>query len=170
MDDTAAIRACRAGNPDAFRHFVDRYQSRALAHARLLTRHEADAADATQEAFVDAFRNLRTFDPERPFYAWFYVLLRNRCFKQQSRRGTRSESGTVPDSAVRPGVSEAGLDLWRAIGRLSPGDAELIVLKHLEEWTYEELSKALGIPRGTVMSRLFTARQRLLANLSGESS
>lgn len=76
----------------------------------------------------------------------------------------------MPDSAVRPGVSEAGLDLWRAIGRLSPDDAELIVLQHLEEWTYEELSKALGIPRGTVMSRLYTARQRLLANLSGESS
>lgn len=53
MDDTAARRACLAGNVDAFRHFVEQYQGRALAHARLLTRHEADAADATQDsAFV----------------------------------------------------------------------------------------------------------------------
>jgi RNA polymerase sigma-70 factor (ECF subfamily) len=174
MDDTAATRACRTGNVDAFRHFVDRYQGRALAHARLLTRNEADAADATQEAFVDAFRNLGAFDPARQFYPWFYVLLRNRCFKQRSRRGTRWESGIVPladvHPSVSPGVSEEHLDLWRAIGNLSPDDAELVVLKHIEGWTYEELSTALGVPRGTVMSRLYGARQRLLTMLSGESS
>lgn len=171
MDDAAATRACRTGNVDAFRHFVDRYQSRALAHARLLTRNEADAADATQEAFVDAFRNLHAFDPSRHFYAWFYVLLRNRCFKQRSRRGTRSESGfeSAP-GGVDPGLSEAHLDLWRAIDRLASDQAELIVLKHIEGWTYEELSRALGMPRGTVMSRLYGARQRLLTLLSGGRS
>jgi RNA polymerase sigma-70 factor (ECF subfamily) len=170
MDDAAAIRACRTGNVDAFRHFVDQYQGRALAHARLLTRNDADAADATQEAFVDAFRNLSTFDPGRPFYAWFYVLLRNRCFKQRSRRATKSESGVASTEAVDPGLSEAHIDLWRAIERLTPDDAELIVMKHIEGWTYDELSAALGIPRGTVMSRLFAARQRLLTSLSGERS
>jgi RNA polymerase sigma-70 factor (ECF subfamily) len=170
MDDAAARRACLGGNLDAFRHFVERYESRALAHARLLTRNEADAADATQDAFVDAFRHLRTFDADRQFYAWFYVLLRNRCFKQRSRRGTRPESDTVTAPGVDPGISEGQLDLWRAIGRLSPEDAELVVLKHIEGWTYEELSKALKIPRGTVMSRLYVARQRLLALLSGENT
>jgi RNA polymerase sigma-70 factor (ECF subfamily) len=170
MDDAAATRACLAGNVNAFRHFVERYQSRALAHARLLTRHEADAADATQDAFVDAFRNLRAFDPARQFYAWFYVLLRNRCFKQRSRRGTRAESGIVSERAVNPAVSEEQLDLWKAIDRLSPDDAELIALKHIEGWTYEELSKTLDVPPGTVMSRLYVARQRLLTLLSGETS
>jgi RNA polymerase sigma-70 factor (ECF subfamily) len=97
-------------------------------------------------------------------------MLRNRCFKQRTRRGTRSESGELPVVAVDPGVSAAQLDLWRAIGRLSAEDAELVVLKHIEGWTYAELSTALGIPRGTVMSRLYEARQRLLALLSGESS
>jgi RNA polymerase sigma-70 factor, ECF subfamily len=170
MDDAGAIRACRAGNLEAFRHFVDEYQGRALAHARILTRNAADAADATQEAFVDAFRSLHTFDPGRPFYAWFYVLLRNRCFKQQSRRGTRSESGVLAAPGVDPGISEAHMDLWRAIDRLPADEAELVVLKHIEGWTYEELSAALGIPRGTVMSRLYGARQRLLTMLSGEGS
>ena len=63
MDDAAASRACRAGHVDACRHFVDRYQGRALAHARLLTRNEADAA---QDAFLDAFRALAAFDASRP--------------------------------------------------------------------------------------------------------
>lgn len=167
MDDAAAIRACRTGNVDAFRHFVDRYQGRALAHARLLTRNEADAADAAQEAFMDAYRGLSAFDASRPFYAWFYVLLRNRCFKQRSRRGTRPESGVLPDVAGDPDVSPEQMDLWRAIGRLPSEDAELIVLKHIEGWTYEELASALNVPRGTVMSRLYAARQRLQATLAG---
>jgi RNA polymerase sigma-70 factor (ECF subfamily) len=170
MDDAAAARACRTGNTEAFRHFVERYETRALAHARILTRNGADAADATQDAFVDAFRHLGAFDPARPFYAWFYVLLRNRCLKQKSRRGTRSESGELPEPRVEPGVSAEQLDLWRAIHRLTADEGELVVLKHIEGWTYEELSAALGVPRGTVMSRLHAARQRLLALLSGESS
>ena len=170
MDDAGATRACRTGNLDAFRHFVERYQSRALAHARLLTRNEADAADATQEAFVDAFRNLHSYDPARQFYPWFYVLLRNRCFKQKSRRATRAESGTLPVSRVEPGVSEATLDLWRAIHQLAPDEAELVVLKHIEGWTYDELAAALDVPRGTIMSRLYSARQRLMTLLSGEAS
>lgn len=170
MDDAAAIEACQAGNIDAFRHFVDRYQTRALAHARLLTRNDDDAADAVQEAYVDAFRNLSSFDPSRPFYAWFYVLLRNRCFKVRSRRGTRPESGIAPAPGIDPAVSETRLDLWRAIERLAPDDAELVVLKHVEGWTYAELSTSLGVPRGTVMSRLYAARQRLLTLMEGERS
>jgi RNA polymerase sigma-70 factor (ECF subfamily) len=170
MDDVEAIRECRAGRTDAFRHFVSRYQRRALAQARVLTRNEASAADATQEAFIDAFRNLGGFDPARPFYPWFYVLLRNRCFKQQSRRATRTESDVLPEPAIDPGVSEASVDLWRAIGRLSAEDAELVVLKHIEGWTYDELATALHVPRGTIMSRLYAARQRLLGLLSGGTS
>jgi RNA polymerase sigma-70 factor (ECF subfamily) len=170
MDDATATRACLTGEIEAFRHFVDRYQNRALAHAKLLTRNEADAADATQDAFVDAYRNLSAFDPARQFYGWFYVLLRNRCFKQRSRRATRSESEILPESPVAPGISDEHMDLWRAMDRLPSQDAELIVLKHVEGWTYEELSMTLGIPRGTVMSRLYAARQRLLSMLSGEPS
>ena len=170
MDDAAATRACRTGHTDAFRHFVDRYQARALAHARGLTRNEADAADATQEAFVDAFRSLDAYDPARPFYAWFYVLLRNRCFKQRSRRATRPESGVAPAPRTDPAVSERQLELWRAIEQLAPDDAELVVLKHIEGWTYDELAASLGVQRGTIMSRLYAARQRLLALLGGESS
>jgi RNA polymerase sigma-70 factor (ECF subfamily) len=165
MDDASAIRACRAGDVNAFRHLVERYQARALAQGRLLTRNEADAADATQDAFVDAFRSLSQFDPARPFYPWFYVLLRHRCSKQQFRRATRAESGDLPVTAVDPGISEEQLDLWRAIGQLPPDEAELVVLKHIEGWTYQELATALEIPRGTVMSRLFAARQQLMTLL-----
>jgi RNA polymerase sigma-70 factor (ECF subfamily) len=170
MDDAMAVRACRAGEVDAFRYLVERYQTRALAHARVLTRNEADAADAVQDAFVDAFRSMQAFDATRQFYPWFYVLLRNRCYKQRSRRGTRAESAELPEPLVGTGISEEHIDLWRFISRLDPDAAELIVLKHIEGWTYQELAEALDVPRGTVMSRLFAARQRLSALLTGRES
>ena len=117
---------------------------------------------------MDAFRNLTGFDPTRPFHAWFYVLLRNRVSSSVRDKARGRKAASCPELGVGPGVSAEHLDLWRAIGRLPRDDGELIVLKHIEGWTYEELSKARRVPRGTVMSRLYGARQRLLAMLSGE--
>lgn len=168
MDDAEAVRACLDGDQQAFQPLVRRYQQRALAHARALTGNDADAADAAQDAFVDAFRNLDRFDVRQAFYPWFYVLLRNRCFKQRTRRGTRPESGAVPEPpAVVGGSPEAALDLRVALDRLDVRDRELILLKHVDGWTYDEIASRLDIPRGTVMSRLFTARTRLQALIKG---
>jgi RNA polymerase sigma-70 factor, ECF subfamily len=168
MEDADAVQRCRLGDRDAFRHLVERYQRRALAHARVLTGNVGDAADAAQEAFLDAFRHLGTFDASRAFYPWFYALLRNRCFKQQARDRGRTAAGLPADAAAPAGRSREELhDLQRALDRLDPDDRELIVLKHLDGWTYDELAERLEIPRGTVMSRLFHARQRLQTLISG---
>ena len=98
MHDAEAIRRCREGEVEAFQHLVLRYQRRALAHARALTGNDADAADAAQSAFLDAFRHLRRFDETREFYPWFYVLLRNRCFKQWARSRDRAGTTELVDS------------------------------------------------------------------------
>jgi RNA polymerase sigma-70 factor (ECF subfamily) len=162
MEDRDAIRQCRRGEIDAFRHLVDRYQRRALTHARTLTGSDADAADMVQAAFLDAFKQLERFDDTREFYPWFYVLLRNRCFKQWRRTRARAEDVRSGEMATRDDVSvEEAYDLRRALIRLEPMDRELLVLKHLDGWTYDALAERLGIPRGTVMSRLFHARRRL---------
>ena len=162
MQDADAIQRCRQGDAEAFRHLVQQYQRRALAHARALTGNDADAADAAQDAFLDAFRNLGRFDDSREFYPWFYVLLRNRCHKQRARVRDRASDGEPIDTAApAAGPIEDLHDLRVALDRLPIDDRELIVLKHLDGWTYDELAERLGIPRGTVMSRLFHARQRL---------
>lgn len=166
MHDAEAIRRCREGEVEAFRHLVHRYQRRALAHARALTGNDADAADVAQSAFLDAFRHLRRFDETREFYPWFYVLLRNRCFKRV--RPQDRPSADPPVEPAAPGVNspEDLYDLRTALDRLRSDERELIVLKHLDGWTYDELAERLEIPRGTVMSRLFHARQRLKALMS----
>jgi RNA polymerase sigma-70 factor (ECF subfamily) len=166
MEDADAIGRCRGGDIDAFRHLVDRYQRRALIHARALTGSDLDAADMVQAAFLDAFRQLERFDETREFYPWFYVLLRNRCFKQWRRSGDRGRNVRPDEMATRDDVPvEEMYDLRRALGRLEPMDRELLVLKHLDGWTYDALAERLDIPRGTVMSRLFHARRRLKALL-----
>jgi RNA polymerase sigma-70 factor (ECF subfamily) len=164
MQDAHAIRRCRQGDTEAFRHLVERYQRRALAHARSLTGNDADAADAVQDAFLDAFRHLGRFDEAREFYPWFYVILRNRCFKQRTRFQERPDEDAVVDAAAPyAGSPEEHHDLRTALDGLEAQDRELILLKHLDGWTYDELAERLDIPRGTVMSRLYYARQRLAA-------
>jgi RNA polymerase sigma-70 factor (ECF subfamily) len=86
MDDESAIRACIAGDRQAFRHLVERYQSRAIGHAIGILGNREDALDAVQDAFIDAFQALVRFDLSRSFYPWFYVILRNRCYKSVSAR------------------------------------------------------------------------------------
>jgi len=164
MDEREAIRRCRAGDRDAFRYFVEAYQAQALRHALAVLGEAEDARDATQDAFLDAFRALAHFDETRAFYPWFYTMLRNRCFKAiADRRRRRAEwlddfEFVAPDRGLPP---EESLAIERALRGLSAEDREILVLRHFEGLSYDELSSWLDVPSGTVMSRLFYARKRL---------
>ena len=173
MDDESAIRACRAGDRQAFRHLVEKYQGQAIGHAVGILGNREDALDAVQDAFIDAFQALNRFDLSRSFYPWFYVLLRNRCYKALAavaRQKTDSieQAEILEPSEITP--YEELLLLDRALRELDPQDREIITLKHLDGLSYEELSERLGIPAGTVMSRLFHARNRLRERLTRRSS
>ena len=173
MDDAAAIRTCRDGDRQAFRHLVERYQAQAIGHAISILGNREDARDAVQDAFIDAFQALNGFDLSRSFYPWFYVLLRNRCYKSSAAR-TRLRTDSIEEVEIlEPSESmpyEELLMLDRALLELDPEDREIITLKHLDGLSYQELSARLGIPAGTVMSRLFHARSRLREQLTRTSS
>lgn len=166
MDDELTIDKCRKGDQEAFRHLVERYQKQAIGHATAILGSREDALDAAQEAFIDAFRALKNFDNSRSFYPWYYVLLRNRCYKMAARkRETESIDETLlvsSDSAARP---EAVLELEDALISLDREDREIVTLKYFDGLTYDELAERLQIPKGTVMSRLFHARRKLQAKL-----
>lgn len=165
MDDRAAIDRCRAGDVDAFRHIVERYQSEALGHAATILGNREDAADAVQEAFVRAFRALNRFEPGRKFYPWLYTILRHCCFKLANRRWNPDSEATdelcllaSPDESRKERQTR---QLEKALLHLTAEDRELITLKHLDGLSYDELAERLDIPQGTVMSRLYHARRRL---------
>ena len=169
MDDASAIEKCRKGEWEAFRFLVERYQAQAVGHAIVVLGNREDARDAVQEAFVDAFRAINRFDTMRRFYPWFYVLLRNRCFKIAAQRKSSESVEETEILAPQPNLSyEETLALESALLALSAEDRELITLKYLDGLSYEELSERLEIPKGTVMSRLFYARKQMQAKLTGK--
>jgi len=162
MNDSDAIRLCRNGTTEAFRHVVERHQGQAINHAAAIVGHLEDAQDVVQEAFIDAYRALNEFDCARQFYPWFYTLLRNRCYKRlQSRRRDAQAMAALALIQERGTQASGENELDTALRRLGAEDRELILLKHLDGLTYAELAERLGIPAGTVMSRLYAARLRL---------
>ncbi len=172
MDDNAAIERCRAGDNEAFRHIVERYQAEAIGHATAILGNREDALDAVQEAFIDAFQALDQLDLNRRFYPWFYVVLRNRCYKLAHGRQKREMSNAddmeilAAAATIRP---ENSMLLEQAMLELSAEDRELITLRHLDGLSYQELAERLGVPQGTIMSRLYHGRKKLrdrLARLS----
>lgn len=167
MDDATAIRDCQNGESDAFQHLVERYQKQALSQAVAILGSREDAVDAVQEAFIDAFRSLDKFDSSRRFYPWFYVLLRNRCFKTANNRRETENVEEVVMLAPRTGAAiEETLALELALRALSDEDREILILKYVEGLSYDELAEQLHIPKGTVMSRLFHARKKLQTKLT----
>lgn len=166
MDDATAIGLSAGGDREAFRCLVERYEGQAYAHALAITRDRASAQDAVQEAFLDAWRAIARFDAARRFYPWLYTLLRNRCFKALAVRrppdGPQAVGLLRAPEGQRP---ESTLDLERALARLAPEERELLLLKHLDGLSYEELAERTGLAAGTVMSRLFAVRRRVKALL-----
>ena len=168
MIDSAVIEKCQNGDSESFRYLVEGYQKQAAGHAIAILRDREDASDAVQDAFVDAYRSIKKFDNTRPFYPWFYVLLRNRCYKITSKRGDAENVEDIEILAPQSGLpGEERYALERALHSLSRKDREIITLKYLDGLSYQELADYLQIPKGTVMSRLFYARRQLRSKLSG---
>lgn len=170
MDDLATIEKCKAGQADAFNHLVRKYQSEAIGHAMAILGNREDALDAVQEAFVAAYETLGRFDTSRRFYPWLYTILRNRCYKiLASRKKYAAISLDKVEILAQPEKDSSGIEvtvLERALREIRPEDRELLTLKHLDGLNYDELAERLGIPSGTVMSRLYYARKRFREKLS----
>jgi RNA polymerase sigma-70 factor (ECF subfamily) len=147
----------------------------------LVGSHE-DALDLSQEAFARAFRARNRINPELPFYTWYYQILRRLCFNHNRNRRTRrdrlreasewlaEEAGqrAPADNPQRAAErAEIRRRVQKGIAQLKAKEREILVLKEFEGLKYKEIAKLLGIPIGTVMSRLYTARRHLADLLEG---
>lgn len=181
MDEDAVLAAAARGDRQAFGALVRRYQHRAYAVAYSYVHNRDDALELAQESFARAFRAIRRFKGGRPFYPWLYRIIRNTCLnhlKKKRRRGEASleqlvEAGfDVPARMPDPGdAAELGglrERIRSALDQLTPAQREILRLRHLLEFSYSEIAGILGIPQGTVMSRLHAARKSLRAVLAGE--
>ena len=173
------VRKCKSGDARFYEPLVRAYEPAGMRIAIGMMGNAEDAGDALQEAFVKAWRNLARFDAKRPFGPWFFQILRNQCRDMLRTRVARSRL-EVEDEAIetRPVDAEVGPErarergaarelLWQGLERIGPDHREVIVLKELEGLRYPEIAEILGIPEGTVASRLFHARHALKEALEG---
>ncbi len=170
-----------AGDRDAYREIVERYQTRVFRLAMTLLKNREEATDIAQEALVRAYTHLQSFKGDSRFATWLYKIVNNLCVDLLRRRRTASseeydEEVAPPDDNIAPGLisghlqgnpqgqllrRELGVKLQAALETLPGKHREILWLREVDGLSYEELSEVLGIPKGTVMSRLFHARAKM---------
>ena len=165
-DERAWTRGAQSGSvPDLealFRH----HWPRAYRAAYLVVHDSGAAEDIAQEAFLAALRNLERFDYRRPFGPWLHRIVVNRAIDWSRSRALRPEAAAEVEQLSAPTRAESddAETLAAALAQLSPEHRAVIVMRHLLEYTPGEIAKALGLPRGTVNSRL----RRGLDDLAGK--
>ena len=173
QDQDDAVLAARAagGDTSAFEALVSRYERVLFRVAHRMLGDYADAADATQTAFVKAYQKLGSVDPRFRFYSWIYRILLNECLN--ARRDARALEPIRVDLAGAGSphddveARERRQLVQRALMKLPPEYRQVIVLRHFGELSYEDIAEIVDIPAKTVKSRLYTARQRLTELLIG---
>jgi len=168
--EESLIRRCQAGNTDAFGSLVKMYAGRAIGAAAVLLGGHDDAMDASQDAFVRAWRGMRGFRGTASFYTWYSSILRNVCLSRLRRRKEQQgEEGMAErlaasgdgDPSVLVERDEQSKRLWAAILRLPVHHREIIFMSHFQQMSYKQMAELLDVPIGTVMSRLHNARKAL---------
>lgn len=186
MTPDELARAAAKGDIDAFETLLGLYQNKVYGLALRMCGSEEDAWDVAQEAFLAAWRALPGFRGESGFSTWLYRLTANAAIdclrREKKRRGELSIEGgelplSLPDAGPSPQEATEGGELRAAVNaalaRLTDQHRTVLILRELQELSYEEIAGALGLDLGTVKSRISRARKALRkilledGNLSG---
>ena len=173
-EDAVLVRKAQQGDMDAFESLVRKHQHRVYALCRRLTGAHQSADDLAQETFIKAYFALARFDAEWPLYPWLRRIALNAGLNYLKARGReRSLEDGPPGDRRTPTAAPADnpeerferaefqARLDRAVESLPPDQKSVFVLRFHESLSYEEISRTLGLPLGTVMSRLNRARRKL---------
>lgn len=177
---TILVDAC-SGDRRAFGLLVRRYQRQAYAVAYSFVGNRDDALELAQEAFARAYKAMDRFDASLPFYPWLYRIIKNTCLNHLKKRNRRGEVSlqAMQDSGFDVASHHEAADnslhrsdlrtkLASALDQLPDDHREILILRHFQELSYKEIAECLGIPQGTVMSRLHAARKNLRSCLGEE--
>lgn len=187
-DDLTLIERIKSGDQRAFKLLVERYQRKVYSVALGMLRDKEEAMDVAQEAFVKVHKYLDYFKADSSFFTWLYRITVNLSIdhirKRKAMRGEQvefdesmqmdtleaqlgalsSQLGTNPQkTALR---RELALKIQEALEQVPERHRAILLLREVEGMSYEDLSRTLEIPKGTVMSRLFHARAKMQALLS----
>jgi RNA polymerase sigma-70 factor, ECF subfamily len=188
VDDKTLVARVQEGDERAFRMLFDRYHRRAYAVAYGVVKNPQDAMDIVQDGFVKVHRHIGKFQGTSSFYTWLYRIVMNLSIDHVRRRKNakgveyddgigRADDEVAGDGALLPRVLDTNpaktvirrelLErIQIALDELPEYHRAVIVLREIDGLSYEEMSKVLDVPKGTIMSRLFHARKKMQAALS----
>ena len=168
MTDDEAVLQCQNGDREAFRHLVEQYKNPLYGTAFLMTGNPAQAEEHVQEAFLLAWRGIKTFQRGRPVKPWLMRILVNAVLTQQRRRSLQ----TVPLEESAPvGAPSSGADsieasedreaVRQALAQLTPEHRQVVVLRYFADLTVPQVARSAGVREGTVKSRLHRALRQM---------
>lgn len=180
--EAVLLAACRSGDAGAFDQLVRIHQNRVFMTACQILRNRDDALDVAQDTFLRAWKSVDSFDGKASFGSWISRIATNASIDLLRRRQVRPQadlddgdlainaaSRTTPASAPAPGA-RMDREFLRgrfdaALSTLSPDHRAVLILKEVEDLSYQEIAHAVGCSMGTVMSRLFYARKKMQSEL-----
>ena len=183
LDDHRLIADCLEGRTAAYGELVRRYQDRLYNTIYRLLDNAEDAQDVLQEAFLNAYLSLDRFKGEAQFFTWLYRIAFNAAisYRRKRRSSLAVKSGRAleavsepldPSDSCRPehGLERADEErrIQDALNRLSPDHRIVLILKDVEDQKYAQMAAILGVPVGTIRSRLHRARMEMRAILLSE--
>jgi RNA polymerase sigma-70 factor (ECF subfamily) len=185
-ETTRLMTLAKHGDREAFDTLAERIRGHAFRVAQSLVGSRDDALELSQEALLKTYRARETYRDGEPFLPWFQRIVRNTCYSWMRGKGKLAVASLSPrhgdpasddeaDWQIADGDARDPIDpliederariFWSAFRKLGARDREILALRHFEELPYDDIAAVLGIPVGTVMSRLFHARRRLREGL-----
>ena len=174
-DDNVLIERFKTGDNSAFGDIVLKYQDKIYNLCRHMLGNAHDAEDASQDVFLKAFQALSKFQPEASLYTWLYRVATNTCIdrrrkpvfeslfggSEEGERLVHDRASDAPSPERLYQSKQLDRTLQESLGKLSPKLRTIIILKEMEELSYEEIVDTLEISMGTVKSRIARAREEL---------
>ncbi|MAT39170.1 MAG: RNA polymerase subunit sigma-24 [Ectothiorhodospiraceae bacterium] len=184
-EDRKFIAAALAGDQEAYSQIVKKYRNSIYHLIVRMIGYNHEAEDLTQEAFIKAFNSLASFNDEYAFSTWLYKIATNNCIDHLRKKKLQTfsinkpintlEGETtfeIPDTSYEPDKdivqSQQSSTIQDAIEKLPDKYRRVIIMRHQEEKSYEEIAEELDLPLGTVKAHIFRAREMLYKNLRGK--
>ena len=173
--ETALVRNCQSGDPEAFRLLVERYQGRVFSIAHTLVRSRQDVEDIAQQVFTKVYFRIRDFDLRAALITWIYKITINECYNHLRKHRphrmvcvaemTEAEAHQMENTPAADPSPQRRAELAQMVslllGKVSQEERLLLLMKEVEGYSIEDLARLFAYNENTVKVKLFRARRKL---------
>jgi len=177
LDEEELVERAKRADHEAYALLVDTYKQRLFTYVYHMMNKEHDAEDMTQDVFIKAYTHLHTYTRQGSFWTWLSRIAYNHCIDELRKRSRIQFTPVYEDTLEPDGETpekicvdkEKREELYEQVMALQESYRDVILLRHMQQLNYQEISEVLGIPVSTVQVRLHRARNKLRNNMIAQS-